>query len=99
MANWASSTGSSACRTRFNGWTSLCSILFLRSPCHYLVYILLLFGTADAARFLVAIYFVLLWISIFNMALAFVMFNRSIGFFGLGASLIFPLYQGVYLKC
>jgi hypothetical protein len=33
------------------------------------------------------------------MALAFVMFNRTIGFFGLGASLIFPLYQGVYLKC
>src|SRR5262249_24178048 len=36
---------------------------------------------------------------IFNMALAFVMFNRSIGLFGLGVSLIFPLYQGVYLKC
>jgi hypothetical protein len=33
------------------------------------------------------------------MALAFVMFNRTIGLFGLGASLIFPLYQGVYLKC
>ena len=49
--------------------------------------------------FLGAIYFVLLWISIFNMALAFVMFNRSIGFFGLGASLIFPFYQGVFLKC
>ena len=32
------------------------------------------------------------------MALAFAMFNRSIGFFGLGAALIFPLYQGVYLK-
>jgi len=41
----------------------------------------------------------LLWISIFNMGLAFVMFNRSIGLFGLGAALIFPLYQGVYLKC
>ncbi len=64
----------------------------------YLAYILLLFG-ADAALFLGAIYFLLLWISIFNMALAFVMFNRSIGLFGLGASLIFPLYQGVYLKC
>ena len=51
------------------------------------------------ALFLGAIYFVLLWISIFNMALAFVMFNRSVGFFGLGASLIFPFYQGVYLKC
>jgi cellulose synthase/poly-beta-1,6-N-acetylglucosamine synthase-like glycosyltransferase len=65
----------------------------------YLVYIVLLFGAADAARFLGAIYVVLLWISIFNMALASVMFNRSVGFFGLGASLIFPLYQGVYLKC
>ena len=65
----------------------------------YLVYIVLLFGAADAARFLGAIYVVLLWISIFNMALAFAMFNRSIGFFGLAASLIFPLYQGVYLKC
>jgi cellulose synthase/poly-beta-1,6-N-acetylglucosamine synthase-like glycosyltransferase len=64
----------------------------------YLIYIVLLFG-ADALLFLGAIYFVLLWISIFNMALAFVMFNRSIGFFGLGASLIFPLYQGVFLKC
>ena len=65
----------------------------------YLVYIVLLFGTADAALFLVSIYVLLLWISIFNMALAFVMFNRSIGLFGLGAALIFPLYQGVYLKC
>jgi hypothetical protein len=59
----------------------------------------LLFGAADAARFLGAVYFLLLWISIFNMALAFVMFNRSLGLFALGSSLIFPLYQGVYLKC
>jgi cellulose synthase/poly-beta-1,6-N-acetylglucosamine synthase-like glycosyltransferase len=65
----------------------------------YLVYIVLLFGAADAARFLGAVYFLLLWISILNMALAFAMFNRSVGLFGLGASLIFPLYQGVYLKC
>jgi cellulose synthase/poly-beta-1,6-N-acetylglucosamine synthase-like glycosyltransferase len=65
----------------------------------YLVYIVLLFGAANAALFLGGIYFVLLWISIFNMSLAFVMFNRTIGLFGLGASLIFPLYQGVYLKC
>ena len=64
----------------------------------YLIYIVLLLG-ADALSFLGAIYFLLLWISIFNMALAFVMFNRSIGFFGLGASLIFPFYQGVFLKC
>ena len=33
------------------------------------------------------------------MALAFVIFNRSIGLFGLGAALIFPLYQGIYMKC
>jgi cellulose synthase/poly-beta-1,6-N-acetylglucosamine synthase-like glycosyltransferase len=65
----------------------------------YLVYIVLFFGAADAARFLGAIYIVLLWISIFNMALAFTMFNRSISLFGLCASVIFPLYQGVYLKC
>jgi cellulose synthase/poly-beta-1,6-N-acetylglucosamine synthase-like glycosyltransferase len=65
----------------------------------YLAYIVLFFGTADAALFLAGVYVVLLWISIFNLALAFVMFNRSVGFFGLGLSLIFPLYQGVYLKC
>ena len=65
----------------------------------YLIYIVLLFGAADALLFIGAIYFVLLWLSIFNMALAFVMFNRSIGLFGLGASLIFPFYQGVFLKC
>jgi cellulose synthase/poly-beta-1,6-N-acetylglucosamine synthase-like glycosyltransferase len=65
----------------------------------YLVYIVLMFGAANAALFLGGIYFVLLWISIFNMSLAFVMFNRTIGLFGLGAALIFPLYQGVYLKC
>src|SRR5260370_4533687 len=39
----------------------------------YLAYILLLFGAAPAL-FLAATYFLLLWISIFNMALAFVMF-------------------------
>jgi cellulose synthase/poly-beta-1,6-N-acetylglucosamine synthase-like glycosyltransferase len=64
----------------------------------YLVYVVLLFG-ANAALFLGAIYVLLLWISIFNMALAFAMFNRSVGLFGLAASLIFPFYQGVYLKC
>jgi len=65
----------------------------------YLVYIVLLFGAAGAALFLGAVYLLLFWISIFNMALAFVMFNRTLGLFALGASLIFPLYQGVYLKC
>jgi cellulose synthase/poly-beta-1,6-N-acetylglucosamine synthase-like glycosyltransferase len=64
----------------------------------YLAYVILLFG-ADAALFLAAVYVLLLWISVFNMALAFVLFNRSIGLFGLMAALIFPFYQGVYLKC
>jgi cellulose synthase/poly-beta-1,6-N-acetylglucosamine synthase-like glycosyltransferase len=64
----------------------------------YLAYVVLLFG-ADAALFLLAIYLLLLWIAVFNMALAFAMFNRSVGLFGLGAALIFPFYQGVYLKC
>ena len=64
----------------------------------YLVYLVALFG-ADAMLFLSAIYFLLLWISFFNLALAFAMFNRSSGFFGLAVSLIFPFYQGVYLKC
>lgn len=63
----------------------------------YLVYVVVLFG-ANAIPFLAAIYVLLLWISLFNLALAFVMFKRSCGFYGLGASLIFPLYQGVYLK-
>jgi hypothetical protein len=40
----------------------------------------------------------LIWISFFNMALAFALFNRSIGLFALSTSLVFPLYQGVYLK-
>jgi cellulose synthase/poly-beta-1,6-N-acetylglucosamine synthase-like glycosyltransferase len=65
----------------------------------YLAYLVLLFGAADAALFLGAVYVLLFWISIFNMALAFVMFNRSLGLFALGTSLIFPLYQGVYMKC
>jgi cellulose synthase/poly-beta-1,6-N-acetylglucosamine synthase-like glycosyltransferase len=64
----------------------------------YLVYVVLLFG-GSAVLFLGAVYVLLLWISIFNIALAFAVFNRSIGFFALGLSLIFPLYQGVYLKC
>jgi cellulose synthase/poly-beta-1,6-N-acetylglucosamine synthase-like glycosyltransferase len=64
----------------------------------YLIYVVLLFGE-NAIVFLAAIYVLLLWISVFNMALAFVMFNRSIGFFGVGAALIFPFYQGVFMKC
>jgi cellulose synthase/poly-beta-1,6-N-acetylglucosamine synthase-like glycosyltransferase len=65
----------------------------------YLAYLVLLFGAADAVLFLAAVYVMLFWISMFNMALAFVMFNRSLGLFALGTSLIFPLYQGVYMKC
>src|SRR5262249_35501686 len=64
----------------------------------YLAYIVLFFGAADAALFLAGVYVVLLWVSIFNLALAFVMFNRSVGFFCLGLPVTFPLYQGVYLK-
>ena len=65
----------------------------------YLVYLVALFGAADAVLFLAAIYFLLLWISLFNMALAIVMFSRSPSLFSLGAALIFPFYQGVYMKC
>jgi cellulose synthase/poly-beta-1,6-N-acetylglucosamine synthase-like glycosyltransferase len=65
----------------------------------YLVYLVALFGATDAVLFLAAIYFLLLWISLFNMALAIVMFSRSPSLFSLGAALIFPFYQGVYMKC
>jgi hypothetical protein len=64
----------------------------------YLVHVILTLGP-DTFRFLAAIYFLLLWISIFNMALAFILFHRSSTLFGLACSLIFPFYQGVYLKC
>jgi cellulose synthase/poly-beta-1,6-N-acetylglucosamine synthase-like glycosyltransferase len=64
----------------------------------YLAYVVLLFGD-QAIEFLASIYVLLLWLSIFNMGLAFAMFNRSVGFFGLGASLIFPFYQAIFLKC
>jgi cellulose synthase/poly-beta-1,6-N-acetylglucosamine synthase-like glycosyltransferase len=64
----------------------------------YLVYTVLLFGN-DAVLFLAAIYVLLIWISIFNMGLAFAVFNRSVGLVGLWVAPIFPLYQGVYLKC
>jgi cellulose synthase/poly-beta-1,6-N-acetylglucosamine synthase-like glycosyltransferase len=63
----------------------------------YLVSVVLMLGD-DAVLFLASIYLLLLGFSIFNMALAFAMYNRSIGLFGLSAALIFPLYQGVYMK-
>jgi hypothetical protein len=59
----------------------------------------LLFGAADAVLFLVAVYLLLLWISLFNKTLALMIFDRPIGLFRFTALLIFPLYQGVYLKC
>lgn len=64
----------------------------------YLAYLVIWFGS-DALLFFAAVYFLLLWISLFNVAIAFVMFNRSLGFFAMALSLIFPFYQGVYLKC
>jgi cellulose synthase/poly-beta-1,6-N-acetylglucosamine synthase-like glycosyltransferase len=63
----------------------------------YLAYLVLLFG-ADAISFLVGIYVLLLWISFFNMALAFALFNRSTGLVAIATAPIFPLYQGLYLK-
>jgi cellulose synthase/poly-beta-1,6-N-acetylglucosamine synthase-like glycosyltransferase len=63
-----------------------------------LVYIVLVLGASDTVLFLAAMYLLLLWISIFNIALAFIMFNRSVGLFGLAVSLIVPFYQGIYLK-
>ena len=64
----------------------------------YLVYVVLLYGV-DAPLFFAAIYILLVWISFFNMALAFAMFNRPLGPVGFASALIFPFYQGVYMKC
>jgi hypothetical protein len=63
----------------------------------YLAFIVFTFGS-EAILFFVGLYVLLLGLSIFNMALAFAMFNRSIGLFGLSSALIFPFYQGIYLK-
>src|SRR5260370_41749228 len=52
----------------------------------YLAYILLMFGAVDAALFLAGVYVVLLWISLFNMGLSFLVFNPSVRFFSLAAS-------------
>ena len=64
----------------------------------YLAYMIIALG-ADAVAFLAALYALLLWISLFNMALAYAMFDRPASLFALGLSPIFPFYQGVYLKC
>jgi cellulose synthase/poly-beta-1,6-N-acetylglucosamine synthase-like glycosyltransferase len=63
----------------------------------YLIYVLLLLGP-DTIAFLTALYVVLLWISLFNVALASVIFHRSLTLFGLAVSPYFPLYQGLYMK-
>ncbi|MDA9401253.1 glycosyltransferase family 2 protein [Bradyrhizobium sp. CCBAU 45389] len=64
----------------------------------YLVYLVALLG-ADAFWLLAAIYVLLTWISFFNLGLAFVMFKRAPRILDLGAALVFPVYQSVYLKC
>lgn len=64
----------------------------------YLAYVISMYG-GDTVFFLASIYVILLGLSVFNMALAFAMFNQSIGFFGLSSILIFPFYQSIYLKC
>jgi cellulose synthase/poly-beta-1,6-N-acetylglucosamine synthase-like glycosyltransferase len=64
----------------------------------YMAYVVLLFGD-DSLWFLLAVYLLLLWISLFNIAFAFLLFGRSTSLFGLALSLILPFYQGVFLKC
>jgi len=63
----------------------------------YLVYVLLLFGP-EAGLFLAAVYFILVWISLFNLLLGFILFRRWPGLSGLAAALFVPFYQGLYLK-
>jgi cellulose synthase/poly-beta-1,6-N-acetylglucosamine synthase-like glycosyltransferase len=65
----------------------------------YLAYVVLMLFGPDAPLLLASVYLLLVWICFFNMALAFALFGRSISLFALSTSLIFPLYQGVYLKC
>ena len=64
----------------------------------YLAYIVALYGS-ESSTFLIAVYLLLLWISFFNIALAFLLFGRSSGLFSLAISIVLPFYQGVYLKC
>jgi cellulose synthase/poly-beta-1,6-N-acetylglucosamine synthase-like glycosyltransferase len=64
----------------------------------YLAYLVLTLG-ADAGAFLATVYFLLLWISLLNMALGSIMFRRTTSLFGLAVSPIFPFYQSIYLKC
>jgi cellulose synthase/poly-beta-1,6-N-acetylglucosamine synthase-like glycosyltransferase len=64
----------------------------------YLIYIVAMFG-ANAALFLGTVYILILAISLFNIALASVLFNSSAGFFSFLLAPIFPLYQGIVMKC
>jgi len=64
----------------------------------YMVYLVVLLA-GDAPFFLLGVYLFLLWLSFFNIALAFVLFGRSSSLFGLAISPILPFYQGIYLKC
>ncbi|MGX1318023.1 cellulose synthase/poly-beta-1,6-N-acetylglucosamine synthase-like glycosyltransferase [Bradyrhizobium sp. USDA 377] len=64
----------------------------------YLVYLVALLGS-DAFWLLAAIYVLLTWISFFNLGLAFALFKRAPSILDLGAALVFPIYQSVYLKC
>ena len=64
----------------------------------YTAYLVLLFG-GQALPFLLAVYLLLLWISLFNIGVAFLLYGRSSSLFGLAISVILPFYQGIYLKC
>ena len=63
----------------------------------YLVYCTLLFGP-QTLLFLIAVYLFLLGIALFNIALASLLFSRSLTLFNLAAALVFPFYQGVVMK-
>lgn len=52
-----------------------------------------------ALTFLAALYVLVLGISLFNLALTQILFNRSPGLFGFALAPIFPFYQGVIMKC
>jgi cellulose synthase/poly-beta-1,6-N-acetylglucosamine synthase-like glycosyltransferase len=64
----------------------------------YVIYLVALFG-ANALSFLAAIYVLFLGISLFNVALSFVLFNRSSSFFSFMLTPVFPFYQGAFMKC
>jgi len=63
----------------------------------YLVFLFVHLGPA-ALPFLMAVYVVLLWIGVVNMALSFALFDRSPSFASFLMAPIYPFYQGLYLK-